>query len=78
MTVSEMSIYENLSEFVFEPGPEDCLVKCRITRNNKGIDRGKNFYASEIYIFPFRNTKTALEQILFFCSCRKDQKLLYR
>jgi len=40
MTESEMSIYENLSEFVLEPGPEDCLVKCRITRNNKGIDRG--------------------------------------
>jgi len=35
-----MSSLENLSEFVLEPGPEDCLVRCRVTRNNKGIDKG--------------------------------------
>ena len=38
---SAMSSLENLSEFVLEPGPEDCLVRCRVTRNNKGIDKGK-------------------------------------
>ena len=36
-----MSSLENLSEFVLEPGPEDCLVRCRVTRNNKGIDKGR-------------------------------------
>ena len=40
-TQSAMSSLENLSEFVLEPGPEDCLVRCRVTRNNKGIDRGR-------------------------------------
>ena len=38
---SAMSSVENLSEFVLEPGPEDCLVRCRVTRNNKGIDKGR-------------------------------------
>ena len=40
-----MSSIENLSEFVLEPGPEDCLVRCRVTRNSKGIDKG------EVYAF---------------------------
>ena len=36
---------ENLREFVVEPGPEDYLVHCRITRNNRGIDHGRiHFY----------------------------------
>ena len=48
MTRCEMTTFGNLSEFVLEPGPEDCLVRCRVTRNNKGIDRGKDFYASNI------------------------------
>ena len=48
MTRSEMTTFENISEFVLQSGPEDCLVKCRVTRNNKGIDRGKEFYASPI------------------------------
>merc|ERR1712018_640068 len=30
----------NLNKFVLEPGPEDCPVKCRITRNCKGLDKG--------------------------------------
>ena len=38
---------ENLREFVVEPGPEDYLVHCRITRNNKGIDHGR------IPFYPF-------------------------
>ena len=48
MTRSEMATFENLSEFVLEPGPEDCLVRCRVTRNNKEIDRVKDFYASPV------------------------------
>jgi len=31
---------DHLQKFVLEPGPEDCPVKCRITRNCKGIDKG--------------------------------------
>ena len=31
---------ENMTEFVVESGPQDYLVHCRITRNNKGIDHG--------------------------------------
>ena len=33
---------ENLTEFVVEPGPQDYLVHCRITRNNKGLDHGNS------------------------------------
>ena len=35
-----MSSHDHLTKFVLEPGPEDCSVKCRITRNCKGIDKG--------------------------------------
>ena len=31
---------DQLTKFVLEPGPEECAVKCRITRNCKGIDKG--------------------------------------
>ena len=30
----------NLDDFVCEPAPEHVLVKCRITRDRKGMDRG--------------------------------------
>ena len=35
-----MSGANNLNKFVLEAGPEDCIVKCRITRNCKGLDKG--------------------------------------
>ena len=31
---------ENLDSFVLEPAPQGALVKCRITRDRKGMDRG--------------------------------------
>ena len=34
-------VIENLSEFVYETVPEGTIVKCRITRNRKGMDKGK-------------------------------------
>lgn len=30
----------NLEEFVFRPAPRGATVKCRITRDKKGMDRG--------------------------------------
>jgi len=36
--ISEMM--ENLDSFVLEPAPQGALVKCRITRDRKGMDRG--------------------------------------
>ena len=36
-----MSLFGDSSEFVLEPGPEDCLVKCTVTRSSKGIDKGR-------------------------------------
>jgi len=36
--VAEMM--ENLDVFVLEPAPQGALVKCRITRDRKGMDRG--------------------------------------
>ena len=32
---------DNLDQFVLEPAPQGALVKCRITRDRKGMDRGK-------------------------------------
>ncbi len=32
---------DNLDEFVLEPAPQDVVVKCRITRDRKGMDRGE-------------------------------------
>ena len=32
---------DNLDAFVIEPTPQGCVVKCRITRDRKGMDRGK-------------------------------------
>ena len=34
------SLVDQLTKFVLEPGPEECSVKCRITRNCRGIDKG--------------------------------------
>ena len=31
---------DNLDAFVLEPSPQGCVVKCRITRDRKGMDRG--------------------------------------
>jgi len=31
---------DNLSQFVMETGPQDRMVQCRLTRNNRGIDKG--------------------------------------
>ncbi len=32
---------DNLDSFVVEPTPQGAVVKCRITRDRKGMDRGK-------------------------------------
>lgn len=33
-------IQDHLDQFVFKPAPQGTLVKCRITRDRKGMDRG--------------------------------------
>ncbi|CAG0882305.1 unnamed protein product [Cyprideis torosa] len=33
-------ITDNLDEFVLKPAPENLLIKCRITRDKRGMDRG--------------------------------------
>ena len=32
---------DNLDSFVVEPTPQGAVVKCRITRDRKGMDRGE-------------------------------------
>ena len=34
------AMMDNLDQFVLEPSPKGCVVKCRITRDRKGMDRG--------------------------------------
>ena len=36
------TMLDNLDSFVIEPSPQGCVVKCRITRDRKGMDRGKH------------------------------------
>lgn len=31
---------ENLDDFVLQPAPQGHVMKCRITRDKKGVDRG--------------------------------------
>lgn len=31
---------ENLDDFVIKPAPQGVTIKCRITRDKKGVDRG--------------------------------------
>ena len=38
------TMLDNLDAFVIEPTPQGCVVKCRITRDRKGMDRGKLKY----------------------------------
>ena len=47
---------ENLTEFVVEPGPQDYLVHCRITRNNKGLDHGNS--QTSLLVMPFGKVLT--------------------
>lgn len=35
---------DNLDAFVLEPAPQGAVVKCRITRDRKGMDRGELYY----------------------------------
>ena len=42
--VKDVKMIDNLSEFVLEAGPEDYLVRCRVTRCNRGLDRGEGVH----------------------------------
>ena len=45
-------VIENLSEFVMEPVPEGALVRCRVTRSRKGVDRGERGEGAFVEQFP--------------------------
>ena len=52
----QMTSTNNLNKFVLEAGPEDCVVRCRITRNCKGLDKGEwclvtNYEIHQIHIY---------------------------
>jgi len=34
-------MFENLEDFVVDPAPRSALIKCRVTRDRKGIERGE-------------------------------------
>ena len=40
---------DNLDAFVLEPSPQGCVVKCRITRDRKGMDRGVIYFSLRIH-----------------------------
>lgn len=39
MSSSSLDTGDNLQAFVFKPAPQDQVIKCRITRDKKGVDR---------------------------------------
>ena len=49
---------DNLDAFVLEPSPQGCVVKCRITRDRKGMDRGKA--QTSLYKIKSGNNETNL------------------
>ena len=51
---------DNLDAFVLEPSPQGCVVKCRITRDRKGMDRGMHTWN---VVWKFK--RTGLWFILF-------------
>ena len=46
------NMLDNLDQFVLEPSPQGCVVKCRITRDRKGMDRGKISYMAAFKLPP--------------------------
>ena len=44
---------DNLDAFVLEPSPQGCVVKCRITRDRKGMDRGMR---TQNFVWKFERT----------------------
>ena len=44
------NMLDNLDQFVLEPSPQGCVVKCRITRDRKGMDRGKSLLHSTFHL----------------------------
>lgn len=45
--------FDNLENFVMDPAPQGCTVKCRVTRDQRGMD--KNFYP--LYYLHLDNDK---------------------
>jgi hypothetical protein len=53
-------VIENLSEFVVESVPEGAMVRCRVTRSRKGVDRGQQ--KTYLIIFPIKGKIIQLNQ----------------
>ena len=67
-----LRIVENLGEFVYESVPEHTILKCRITRNRKGVDKGSHkFYALQLKLVRRPTKMRTLKQD--FVVCVKDR-----
>ena len=60
----------NLNKFVLEAGPEDCAVRCRITRNCRGLDKGEwclvtNYEIHQIYRYIMTSRMSAVLTTVF-------------
>lgn len=55
------TMLDNLDQFVVEPSPQGCIVKCRITRDRKGMDRGSK-------LLLFKNLCKKKRPIVFLLS----------
>lgn len=53
------NMLDNLDQFVLEPSPQGCVVKCRITRDRKGMDRGKHQKMAPLYFLFEKGVFTA-------------------
>lgn len=61
-------VIENLSEFVVECVPEGTMVRCRVTRSRKGVDRG-------IYPTYFLHLEREEGRPVFLLAARKRKKV---
>lgn len=60
-------ITENLFDFVFKPAPQNLTVKCRITRDKRGMDKG-------IYPTYFMHFERDDGRKLFLLAARKRKR----
>lgn len=57
---------ENLDEFVLKPAPQGVTIKCRITRDKKGVDRG--MYPTYFLHMEREDSKKDVKRVFLYVS----------
>ncbi|XP_062314069.1 tubby-related protein 1 [Osmerus eperlanus] len=63
--------FDNLEEFVLQPAPQGRTVRCKVTRDKRGMDRG---FFPTYYLHLDTNKKASKETEVFLLAGRKRKK----